>query len=162
MDDPQPGPSRANPAQRNVFQLFEDNISDEEDDFPIPHQSDESGESSDEDSVDLDLDAVDIDWREVKPENEVDLDLNVPTFTQRGSKSPRNIPGGCQDPIDFFSLFFDNDILATIVTNSNAYATDFLNKPATLAWLQNHPKSRYTKWPEDGITIVDLRKYLGL
>ncbi|GFO26855.1 hypothetical protein PoB_005336000 [Plakobranchus ocellatus] len=92
MDDPQSGPSRANPSQNNVFELFENNVSDEEDDFPIYHQSDESGECFDNDTIDLDLEAGDIDWREVESANGVDLDLNIPNFTQRGIEVLPELP----------------------------------------------------------------------
>ena len=72
MDTPVPGPSRHNRASdrsRNIFETFQNDDSNMEDDFDIPHISDDSGSSSeDEEGPDLDLD---LNWRIVKPQDEV-------------------------------------------------------------------------------------------
>lgn len=39
-----------------------------------------------------------------------------------------NIPPDCKEPLDFFKLFVTNDIVKSIITNSNKYAKDILLK----------------------------------
>ncbi|KAK3743361.1 hypothetical protein RRG08_061297 [Elysia crispata] len=49
-----------------------------------------------------------------------------------------------------------------IVRETNKYASDVLDSPEIRAWVQNHRHSRYRKWPENGISIDHLKKFLGL
>ena len=49
-----------------------------------------------------------------------------------------------------------------IVRKTNKYASDFLNSPEIRAWVQNHGHSRYRKWPENGISLVELERFLGI
>ena len=139
MDSQAAGPSRPNNSERNIFQSFQqDNnfSSDEDDDFQIPHVSDDSGSSSNsDDDIDPDLNNGDLDWRSVDDNSEIDIDLNTPNFTVRNSNMPNNLPDRNLDPLDFFMLFFDNTSLANIVRHTNAYAQNFLSQPATLAWI---------------------------
>ena len=162
MDSQTPGPSGLNRRHRNIFEAIDNDMSDENNDFDILHESDESVSSSDEEvdrDVDLDLDE---DWRLVTPDNERDRLPSVPSFTVRNSMAPKNIPEGTENPIDFFLLYFGNDILNSIVTHTNMYADSFLSQPAIIQWVADHPSSRYTKWPEGGLTLQDLKSYLGL
>ena len=80
----------------------------------------------------------------------------------RNSNSSKNIPDGLNNPLDVFSLFFDDDILDSIVTCTNDYATHLLSQPEMITWLENHPSSRFTKWPDEGISYADLRSKIGL
>ena len=143
-------------------------MSDENDDFDISHESDETVSSSDEevgrdDDVDVDLDLDrDEDWRLVTPDNERDRPLLVPAFTVRNSMALKNIPEGTEKPIDFFMLYFSNDVLNSIVTHTNTYADSFLTQPTIIQWIRDHPSSRYTKWPEEDVTLQDIKSYLGL
>ena len=70
--------------------------------------------------------------------------------------------GTVNQPIDFFQLFFTEDLMQHIIRETNKYASDFLNSPEIRAWVQNHGHSRYRKWPENSISIVQLKKFLGL
>ena len=45
---------------------------------------------------------------------------------------------------------------------TNRYADQFLGSDATVDWIENHLSSRYTKWPEIGVDITKLMKYVGL
>lgn len=100
MDGNQPGPSGLQNRDRNIFALFQGNESDSDDDFDIPHQSDDSGSSSD--SEDEGQDEM---WRRVEMNSETDGQQFNPDFTVRNSNRPRNI-GDVTEPIDYFSLFF--------------------------------------------------------
>jgi hypothetical protein len=45
----------------------------------------------------------------------------IPTFL--GPRSgPRNIPAGCESELDYFRLFFDDEIMDTFVTNTNTFS----------------------------------------
>ena len=52
--------------------------------------------------------------------------------------------------------------MTAIVRETNRYANYFLNLPTTVQWMRDHPKSRYSFWPADGISITQLRQYFGL
>ena len=82
---------------------------------------------------------VNNDWRRVTCEDETDRPSLNPQFTVRNSNSPKNIPDGLNDPLDVFSLFFDDDILDSIVTCTNDYATHSLSQPEMITWQENHP-----------------------
>ena len=71
--------------------------------------------------------------------------------------APKNIPEGTDKPIDFNMLYFSNDVLNSIVTHTNTYADSFLSQPAIIKWIRDHPSSRYTKWPEEGVTLQDIK-----
>ncbi|GFO18881.1 PiggyBac transposase uribo1 [Plakobranchus ocellatus] len=76
--------------------------------------------------------------------------------------SARNIPEHCIDPIDYFSLFIDDDFWQTLRRETNRYADQFLGSDATVTWIENQSSSRYTKWPENGVDITKLKKYVRL
>ena len=137
MDSQTSGPSWSQSDRRNIFESFANDDSDEDGDFPdISHVSDDSALSSSEDE-DLDLaQNVNNDWRRVTPEDETDRPSLSPQFTVRNINSPKNIPDGLNNPLDVFSLFFDDDILDSIVTCANDYATHLLSQPD---WRTIHP-----------------------
>ena len=168
--------AQARPSNRprsNLFELFEAD-SDPDDDFEIPHVSDDSGSSSDEESVNprsRSSPEVPDDEASVLPDQfgwlEVGLEPNRartdPNFTVRNSYSAQNIDfEETKKPIDFFSLFFDAELMGTLLNETNKYADHFLGLERTVSWMEDHPHSRYHKWPEGGIDMSELKKYLGL
>ncbi|GFO01253.1 hypothetical protein PoB_002775800 [Plakobranchus ocellatus] len=168
---PSPGPSaRGSKRQRSTsFERYVDEASDSEDDFVIPHVDLDDISSSESDGSDSDVkvrprveqdrQADDNGWVQVT--NGTDFrpvfDIN---FTVRQPLSGRNIPEHCIDPIDYFSLFIDDDFWQTLWRETNRYADQFLGLDATVAWIENHSSSRYTKWPENGVDITKLKKYI--
>ncbi|XP_064610684.1 piggyBac transposable element-derived protein 4-like [Liolophura sinensis] len=96
-----------------------------------------------------------------EPENEDHLDIHVPDFSVR-HPGPRNAPARNSDPIEYFSLYFDEDMFVHLVRETNAYACNFLNEPSTVHWIDTRQASRFKKWPENGIGVVEMKKFLGL
>lgn len=99
-------------------------------------------------------------WNVVQPPEVIDRS-NIPEFTVR-HVGPKNSPQRNSDPIAYFSLFFDDDMFIHIVRETNKYANFFLNDDNIVEWIENHPTSRFKKWPENGIGVVDMKKFLGL
>ena len=175
MDDQQPGTSYStskrpvkNVSVESILRSLEE--SDSEDDFEISHQdlpdtdsddsssveSDESEGEGEEDNIVRDKNG----WSKVEiPEDFVKSDIG---FSVRNPQKSKNIPDDVKTPFDFFSLFLNLNILRIIVTETNRYARQFLNKTSTKAWLEKYPKSRYNKWPKEGISLIQIKKYLGL
>lgn len=50
-----------------------------------------------------------------------------PAFTFTGSPGLK-VRGNLEDPLDFFSLFFDDEIIDYIVSETNRFADQFLEK----------------------------------
>ena len=142
--------ARAGPSNRprsNLFELFEGDSA-PDDDFEIPHVSDDSGSSSDEESVlnprsrsnpevpDV-ADALPdkFGWLEVGLEpNRARID---PNFTVRNSCSAQNVNlEETKKPIDFFSLFFDAELMGTLLNETNKYADHFLGLERTVTWME--------------------------
>ena len=84
----------------------------------------------------------------------------VPDFLVR-NPGPQNAPQDA-NPIDYFSLFFSDVLFVRLVRETNSYARAYLRHPAMVAWVQQHRHSRFRHWPANGITVADLKKYLGL
>lgn len=124
---------------------------------------DQEIDSSDDESSDSDGEEETTDdrgWTEIQmPEPDVDNDIGV---ILRHSSEVTNIPGHVEEPVDYFYLFFDTEILDGIVRETNRYAADILTSAEGIEWLTLHTKSRLSRWPEDGITTVQLKAYLGL
>ena len=52
--------------------------------------------------------------------------------------------------------------MGTLLNETNKYADHFLGLERTVSWMEDHPHSRYHKWPEGGIDMPELKKYFGL
>lgn len=85
-----------------------------DEDQPADDQSDDDYTETDQ-SDDDEIDWKKVDWTQVP--NVANFD-NVPL---RASVCPPGSPPGNIRPIDYFSQFFDNDIIELIVTQSNIY-----------------------------------------
>lgn len=155
MDNAQPGPSGLQKRSRNIFDVFQGNESDSDDDFDIPHVSDDSGSSSS--SEDEGEDTI---WRSVEMDSERDRQRFDPAFTVRNSNMPRNLGDGVRKPIDYFSLFFSEPVLMQIVRYTNLYAAHFLSQPQITEWIEAHPSSRYRHWKD--VTLEDIKAYLAI
>ena len=99
-------------------------------------------------------------WNVVQPPEDV-AQLNLPQFSVR-DPGPRHAPARNSDPILYFDLYFDNEMYLHIVRETNRYARWFLSNEAVVEWLEEHPKSRFHSWPENGINVVKLKQYFGL
>ncbi|GFO01603.1 PiggyBac transposable element-derived protein 4 [Plakobranchus ocellatus] len=166
MSSQENGPSRSrNKRDANIFAIFSQD-SDSEDDLDIPHVSESSGSSSDSSDEEdrprsrtSNQERVDkFGWSKIEPES--DRVRADPNFLAR--KSVANIPDDCEKPIDFFSLFFTLQLMNNLLTETNRYARQFLDMEPTRQWIADHPNSRYASWPPEGITMTQLRQYLGL
>ena len=180
QDNPQPGPSGLN--QRPRSRIFDttrvirhlENSDSEDDDFDVAdiHLSDDSGSSSEDDFDSWDpIEEDEDDLRDLLAEDKYgyskirkgteDLRLrDDPTFLGR-KKS--NVPTDhITEPVDFFQIFFDEELLTDMVRETNRYAAQLLAKDEVKDWIRDHPSSRLLYWPENGITLDLLKKYLGL
>ena len=66
------------------------------------------------------------------------------------------------ESVDFFSLFFDEELWDMLLRETNRYACQFLDQEASVRWLETHKYSRFHRWPEDGISLLQIKKYIGL
>ena len=53
--------------------------------------------------------------------------LSYPIFLLTRTPGP-NIPSGTSSPLDYFLLFFDNEIIEIVCENSNSYAVLYQDK----------------------------------
>eukprot|EP00745_Piridium_sociabile_P033917 TRINITY_DN58298_c0_g2_i4.p1 TRINITY_DN58298_c0_g2~~TRINITY_DN58298_c0_g2_i4.p1 ORF type:complete len:699 (+),score=112.90 TRINITY_DN58298_c0_g2_i4:68-2164(+) len=97
-------------------------------------------------------------WNVVEPPEIEHRD--IPEFRVRNT-GPRNAPHNAE-PIDYFGLFFDEAMFVHLVRQTNEYARWFLATPEVVEWLEQHPNSRFRYWPHNGITVVDMKKCIGL
>lgn len=67
---------------------------------------------------------------------------------------PNNIPPTCEEPLDFFTLFFTSELICLIVKNTNDYAK---NK------IENAQLRQYSMWNSwEDVTEVEVRAFLGV
>ena len=98
--------------------------------------------SSEAQNADLGLQLEDEDdvWTEVHP-SEADINnrylINFAVRIPCSTKENIDL-GTVTQPIDFFQLFFTEDLMQHIIRETNKYASDFLNSPEIRAWVQNH------------------------
>ena len=64
------------------------------------------------------------------------------------------------DELYFFSLFINDDLLNNVVLETNHYAKDYITVEKETGRLP--PKSKFRSWPEEGITIEKLKKFIAL
>lgn len=160
MADLVPGPlGIPNPHCRGLFDLFVNDDSHEEDNFPDAlHVSDDSESESESDSDDSPPSTEtarsrDLDLREPSTNCWIDVTLNEDcdnfphSFTVREAKGPTNIPAECEKPVDFFQLFVTDTLLRTISEETNWYADNFVHTSEIAAWIENHLHFRYREWP---------------
>ena len=76
------------------------------------------------------------------------------------STGPRLLPARNSPPIAYFLLLFTVGTLRTVLTNTLAYATKLLDDLADV--IQRHPSSRMRRWSVTDLTMVNLKRYLGL
>ena len=76
------------------------------------------------------------------------------------STGPRLLPARNSPPIAYFLLLFTVGTLRTVLTNTLAYATKLLDDPADV--IQQRPSSRMRRWSATDLTMVNLKRYLGL
>ena len=78
-------------------------------------------------------------------------------FTVRRT-GPRNAPHPDAHPVEYFMLFFSDNVLVNIVRETNQYTRNLLVEKAE--WIQNHPYSRFKRW--QNLTVDKLKQWLGL
>jgi hypothetical protein len=87
-------------------------------------------------------------WRQVTK------DSKPSAYTFSKNAGPQcNLPPDAE-PMDYFSLFFDDTLLRNIVTGTNRYARDKILK------IQLNPKSIWNKWHE--VSVPEMKAFLGL
>ena len=99
-------------------------------------------------------------WEDVQPpENQRDPHFN---FSVRNAGESENIQDDVDKPISYLGLFLTPAMLTEIVRQTNHYARQFLAQENTVRHMQQHRRSRYRLWPQEGITVAELKAYLGL
>ena len=100
--------------------------------------SNESDSSSDE-RVDGEISDA-FGWKKVDQEQERYRSRTTdPTFIPRHSMCPHNTYlDSDNEPVDFFSLFFDDEIWDILLRETNRYARQFLDQEAAVKWLEKH------------------------
>lgn len=81
-------------------------------------------------------------------------DGNVPVVAPFVKESKLNVNMASHEPIDYFNLFFDDEILQILVDQTNVY-TDQTLQGAILS-----PFSRMTKWRP--VTLAEMKVFLDL
>ena len=130
-------------------------------DLDLTATDDAVGIGSDSESSSFDDSEDEEVWTIVGDGEESDSDDEQIPFTQRNS-GPVNIPPETDEPIDFLKLFFPENEFVNIVRQTNKYAHDTLSDDDMKKWMADHPKSRFHNWPDKGITVTDLKKFVGL
>lgn len=153
-------------------QWSDDDDSDSEDDiYQKRRYCDDESDSEEESSTDNEKERQKtsnptntmFQWQKVDTKDEKDKSLVDFDFSVKTPKNSQNIDKDtCRKPIDFFSLFFDAELIKTIVFNTNKYAKHFLSLKSTVEWMQAHPNNIFSQWPENGVTVVEVKKYFGL
>lgn len=73
----------------------------------------------------------------------------------------KNVPQGISSPIEYFSLFFTDEILDKIVEETNRYSDQYVEEHEED--LATHPKSRVHQWLHSGHTHKEeMRAFLGV
>ena len=102
-----------------LMSLVLSNASDETDiDQSSESESEDSDTSSDDGNVPRPTP-----WLRVYDEQGKDP---PPEFPFDPNTGPKNIPGNCTKPVDFFMLLFTTNLLLTSVRNTNSYAAEFI------------------------------------
>ena len=127
--------------------------------FPVndQHQNIENHEHADTDTPEPSMDSPD-GW-----------DIS---FWKEGSKSPTwigdfsreaglliNIPEDANE-LDFFKIFLTNDVLESITNETNEYARNYIESAMAANNLKE--SSRFKLWPEDGISVDDMKSFIAL
>ena len=93
-----------------------------------------------------------------------------PTMTQATTTSPSApdftaIGGVIPDtnnmaPVDFFRLMFDDRVFDLILTETNRYADQYLEREKE--YLESHPKARAHEWRKTELTIKEVEAFIAL
>ena len=94
------------------------------------------------------------------------------SFWKEGNKSPTwigdfsreaglliNIPEDANE-LDFFKIFLTNDVLESITNETNEYARNYIESAMAANNLKE--SSRFKLWPEDGISVDDMKSFIAL
>ncbi|XP_023708349.1 piggyBac transposable element-derived protein 1-like [Cryptotermes secundus] len=91
-----------------------------------------------------------IHWTEVAESN---IQAQLP-FCYTETEGPKHIPSPPMTPIQYFYLFFTTSLLNSIVTQTNNYATTFLQSQKNIP-----PHSRILKWTD--VTVTELKGFIA-
>ena len=83
--------------------------------------------------------------------------LSAPEFTAEAGVIP-DTDG--MAPIDFFRLMFDDSVFDLILTETERYASQYLERESE--YLDNHPKARAHDWRKSQLTTKELEAFIGL
>lgn len=123
--------------------------SDSEDESLIGTSDEEFLLSSSESEEDDNLDSV-RKWREIDTTAELE---HAPKFPFTGNPGIKVSISDAEDPLEYFRLFFDENMINCIVQETNRYANNHI-ETARLT-----PSSRSLKWND--ITNEEMNKFIG-
>ena len=63
-------------------------------------------------------------------------------------------------PVDFFRLFFDDSVLTLLVTETQRFAEQYLEREKE--FLEQHPRARAHDWKKIPLTIKEMEGFLAL
>lgn len=139
---------------REALRSLVDEVLDCDSDYEIDDEieretaSDNSSGDESESESESDLSAAN-GWKEVGAN-----DRRPAQFNYMKNAGPKlNLPADA-DPIQYFLLFFNDDIMNDIINETNRYAREKISK------LQLSPRSIWHKWSD--VNLIEMRAFLGL
>ena len=158
--------------------VYEFSDSDSDSEFTGFHPSDIESEIDSTSHMGSDISDVDLDSDICDNDNEIELedpetnppdwkpmdfqDFFVPPYLGEpaGPNLPPHFDANVAKPVDYFTLFFMEDLLSDIVTHSNAYAKWSIRQKKLL-----NPDYVDKQWSDDGsndINLAELKAYFGI
>ena len=118
--------------------------------------------------VDLIDENVELDDQdELEIENEIYREERDPTFEayefgwlrqfDMNTVGPQNIPED-REPYDIYSMYFDNDILSVLVTETNLYYEQYIQSVGGVDNLPTHSRAR--KWRP--VSVAEMKVFIAL
>jgi hypothetical protein len=112
--------------------------------------SEESSNTSSESECESETSVTCIDgWEDVMMG---DKKLNAYTFTKNAGPQFQLLPN--VEPVDYFSLFFNDELLNSIVVETNWYARHKISE------LQLSPRSIWSRWSD--VSVTEMKAFLCL
>jgi hypothetical protein len=78
--------------------------------------------------------------------------LNAYTFTKNAGPQFHLLPDA--EPMDYFTLFFNYELLNSIIVETNRYAKHKISE------LQLRPRSIWSRWSD--VSVTEMKAFLGI